>query len=148
MASSSNFPKGEDVAEVPCRQDPSEVGTLSGRVPPLSRPYPPRYREAFASYNILYPPSRLPPLRSGSHRGFGQRIARMPARIGTPEHRRVRRNWLLSTLLDQPFWSHRLKGDGRPSVTVRRAGPAVTFPRERGDGRLPGKCRTIAEELM
>src|SRR4051812_42126704 len=47
MASSSNFPKGEDIAEVPCRQDPSEVGTLSGRVPPLSRPYPPDYRAAF-----------------------------------------------------------------------------------------------------
>ncbi len=42
-------------------------------------------------------------------RGFGQRITRLPARVGTPGHRRVRRDWLLSTLLDQPFWSHRLK---------------------------------------
>src|ERR671916_772149 len=64
MASSSNFPKGEDVAEVPCRQDPSEVSTLSGRVSPLTQPYPPDYRAAFASSDIVYPPSRLPPLRS------------------------------------------------------------------------------------
>src|SRR3954468_19837256 len=42
-------------------------------------------------------------------RGFGRRITRLPARVGTPGHRRVRRDLLLSTLLDQPFWSHRLK---------------------------------------
>src|SRR3954447_8854238 len=75
MASSSNFPKGEDVAEVPCREDPSEVGTLSGRVSPLSRPYPPHYRAAFASSDTVYPPSRLPPLRSGYHRGGGRGAA-------------------------------------------------------------------------
>src|SRR5215210_4188636 len=72
MASSSNFPKGEELAEVHCHQDPSEVGTLSGRVSPLSRPYPPHYRAAFASSDIVYPPSRLPPLRSGYHRGGGR----------------------------------------------------------------------------
>jgi hypothetical protein len=42
-------------------------------------------------------------------RGFGQRITRWPDRVGTPGHRKVRRDWLLSTLLDRPFWSHRLK---------------------------------------
>ncbi len=36
-------------------------------------------------------------------RGFGRRIARSPARVGTPGHRRVRRDWLLSTLLERPF---------------------------------------------
>ena len=53
--------KGEGVAEVPCRQDPSEVGTLSGRVSPLSRPYPPHYRAAFAFSGILYPLRHLLP---------------------------------------------------------------------------------------
>src|SRR3954452_17769486 len=72
MSSSSNFPEGEDVAEVPCRQDPSEVGTLSGRVSLLAQPYPPDYGAAFASSDIVYPPSRLPPLRSGYHRGGGR----------------------------------------------------------------------------
>ena len=50
MASSSNFPEGEDVAEVPYRQDPSEVGTLSGRVSQLSQPYPPDYGAAAEWY--------------------------------------------------------------------------------------------------
>ena len=69
---SSNFSKGEDVAEVPCRQDPSEVSTLSDRVSLLTQPYPPDYRAAFASSDIVYPLSRLLPLRSGYHRGGGR----------------------------------------------------------------------------
>src|SRR5947209_14953629 len=72
MASSSNFPKDEDVSEVSYRQDPSEVSTLSGRVSPLARPYPPRYRTAFACADVVYPLSRLPPLRSGYRRGGGR----------------------------------------------------------------------------
>src|SRR4051794_18211045 len=72
MASSSNFSQGEDVVEVPCRQDPSEVSTLSDRVSPLSQPYPPHYRAAFASSDIVDPPSHLPPSRSGYHRGGGR----------------------------------------------------------------------------
>ena len=35
-------------------------------------------------------------------RGFGRRITPSPARIGTPGHRRVRREQLLSILLDRP----------------------------------------------
>src|SRR5689334_21683491 len=72
MASSSNFSKDEDVAEVSCRQDLSEVGILSDRVSPRLRPYPPHYRAAFASSDIVYPLSHLLPLRSGYHRGGGR----------------------------------------------------------------------------
>src|SRR3954469_17133605 len=72
MVSSSNFPKGEDVAEVPCRQDPSEVSPLSDRVSLLTQPYPPDYGAAFASSDVVYPLSRLPPLRSGYRRGGGR----------------------------------------------------------------------------
>src|SRR5262249_53227119 len=57
------------LAEVPYRQDQSEVGTLSGRVSPRWRPYPPRYRAAFASSDLVYPLLRPPSLRSGYHRG-------------------------------------------------------------------------------
>src|SRR4051794_17727945 len=60
MASSSNFSKDEDVAQVLCRQDPSEVGTLPGRASPLSRPYPSHYRAAFFFRH------RLPPIPSPS----------------------------------------------------------------------------------
>src|SRR3954452_8308038 len=72
MASSSNFPEGEDVAKVPYRQDPSEVSTLSDRVSLLTQPYPPGYGAAFASSDIVYPLSHLPPSRSGYHRGGGR----------------------------------------------------------------------------
>src|SRR3954447_461712 len=82
MASSSNFSKGEDVAEVPCRQDPSEVSTLSSRVSLLAQPCPPGYRAAFAFSDIIYPPSRPPTLRSGYHRGGGRRAYPVVAEEG------------------------------------------------------------------
>ena len=52
--------------------------------------------------SLVHPASRL---AGEGHcpRGFGHRITRLPARVGTPGHRRVRRESLLSILLERPF---------------------------------------------
>ena len=62
-------PKVRTLLEFPYRQDQSEVCTLSGRVSPRLRPYPPHYRAAFASSDLFYPLLRPPSLQSGYHRG-------------------------------------------------------------------------------
>src|SRR5215210_2545761 len=67
MASSSNFSKDVGVAEFPYLQDQSEVCTLSSRVSPLVRPYPPDYRAAFAFSDLVYPRPLPPSLRLGYH---------------------------------------------------------------------------------
>src|SRR5207253_486763 len=52
--------------------------------------------------------------------------AHSPARVGTPGHRGVRRDGLLSTLLERPFWSHRLK-----------AGASISQANDNQSGSLP-----------
>src|SRR3954468_4864403 len=140
MASSSNFPKGEGLAEVHCRQDPSEVGTLSGRVSPLSRPYPPRYRAAFACSDIVYPLSHLPPLRSGYHRCGGRGAYPVADR-----EERGRSGWdLCSGGIDRMSPPHRRVGQSDPRTVLVPAcqplepvrlygalcGPSLTFNRK------------------
>ena len=69
---SSNFPKGQEVIKGSRRRTRRKSAPFRVGYPRSRGPIRPDYRAAFASSDIVYPPSRLPPLRSGYHRGGGR----------------------------------------------------------------------------